>query len=94
MIGPKRAGSRWPVTPTCCQLCHQARLPRATCLLPVLGIRQNDTNRSNPHKAISTRMHDCLRTAVASPAERGLQAKADAMNSVSRRNMLAAPFHG
>ena len=29
-------------------------------------------------------MHDCLRTAVPAPAERGLQVKADPMNSVSR----------
>jgi len=57
--------------------------------LPVL-IRQNDTSRSNPDQAISMRMHDCLRTAVASPAERGLQVKADLMNLVSRRNLLAA----
>jgi hypothetical protein len=69
---------------------RQARLPRATGLLPLLGIRQNDTNRGNLHIAISMRMHDCLTAAVASPVERGLQVKADPMSSVSRRNMLAA----
>jgi hypothetical protein len=73
--------------PACCA--SGASFLARHAFFPLLGIRQNDTNRSNPHKAISMRMHDCLRTAVASSAERGLQVKADPMNSVSRRSMLA-----
>jgi hypothetical protein len=49
-----------------------------------------DTNRSNPHKAISVRM----RTAVASAAEPGLQVKADPMNSVSRHTGWRRLLHG
>jgi hypothetical protein len=49
-----------------------------------------DTNRSNPHKAISMRK----RTAVASAAEPGLQVKADPMNSVSRHTGWRRLLHG
>jgi hypothetical protein len=55
---PQRAGSRWPVTPTASLLCRQARLPTRD-MPSSLGrnSEQNDTNRGNPHKAISVRMH-------------------------------------
>jgi hypothetical protein len=66
------------------------RIPRATSPLPLLGIRQNDANRRNPHRANSMWMRDRVMIAVVSLAYADCSQSGLQLNCVSRRNMLTA----